>query len=55
MGTLIEDAATTSTWIAAALSSSGYDMDFTPPRVDRKKRGQPWALSCNAFGVETLY
>jgi hypothetical protein len=30
MGTLIEDAATTSTWIAAALSSSGYDMDFTP-------------------------
>jgi hypothetical protein len=30
MGTLIEDAATTSTWMAAALSSSGYEMDFSP-------------------------
>jgi hypothetical protein len=30
MGSLIEDAATTSTWMAAALSQSGYEMDFTP-------------------------
>jgi hypothetical protein len=30
MGSLIEDAGTTSTWIAAALSQSGYDTDFTP-------------------------
>jgi hypothetical protein len=38
MGTVIEDAARASAWIATALSSSGYIADFTPAslwQIDR--------------------
>src|SRR5215470_10947473 len=38
MGTVIEDAASASAWIATALSSSGYIDDFTPAslwQIDR--------------------